>query len=485
MNTWQGKIPAWLAPLLFAVFFSIDCYLELWPFGTVRGLALTLVCASAFALAVYGGLRAVLRQANKASAGTIVVLLCTYFFSSLYQAWNRLSIYRFATPRCFLVLVAAGVFVALLLIWRTRRALTRFVAFATVTTLLLCLYSAARAVLPVKSAAAAALPQAPAPTSALRATERPDIYFILLDGHTSAESLVRFWGHDESAFVEQLRTTGFTVVSNAQGNFDSTTYCTATTLNMSYVAVSQGGGASAAAYRGAVNQISRSAVAGALQRIGYDVMNYSIFPLAEREPFYRHASIVATKVPGLALMRTPLGHIARAYWVRQQGRAGLDILRRVEELAGTPGPAPRFVYAHVLLPHAPYFYDRNGREVGKGLSPADQVTRKSDYLEQLIYVDRVITNTVAKILARSSRPPVIIIQGDHGFRSLEGRAKSEEALTILNAMYLPNGRSNVVPHAGITPVNTFRLVFNKYFDASLPMLPDHGTLLGVEYELGR
>jgi hypothetical protein len=62
---------------------------------------------------------------------------------------------------------------------------------------------------------------------------------------------------------------------------------------------------------------------------------------------------------------------------------------------------------------------------------------------------------------------VIILQGDHG----SPRAKGWE-MTILNAYYLPDaqGRSRLYP--SISPVNSFRVIFNAYFGADLPLLPD-------------
>jgi len=44
-------------------------------------------------------------------------------------------------------------------------------------------------------------------------------------------------------------------------------------------------------------------------------------------------------------------------------------------------------------------------------------------------------------------------------------------MSVLNAYYLP-GDPTLSPYASITPVNTFRLVLAKYFDAQLPLLDD-------------
>jgi hypothetical protein len=43
-------------------------------------------------------------------------------------------------------------------------------------------------------------------------------------------------------------------------------------------------------------------------------------------------------------------------------------------------------------------------------------------------------------------------------------------MKILNAYYFPGGNDDLYPT--ITPVNTFRLIFNKYFDQDYPLLED-------------
>jgi hypothetical protein len=44
-------------------------------------------------------------------------------------------------------------------------------------------------------------------------------------------------------------------------------------------------------------------------------------------------------------------------------------------------------------------------------------------------------------------------------------------MRILNAYYLPGGGDQVL-YDSVSPVNTFRLVFNCYFDAGLPIVQD-------------
>jgi hypothetical protein len=78
---------------------------------------------------------------------------------------------------------------------------------------------------------------------------------------------------------------------------------------------------------------------------------------------------------------------------------------------------------------------------------------------------------------------VIVLQADHGpgmYLDWETQANTclRERFSILNAYYLPKKYSPPGKNAagmlylGITPVNTFRVVFDGYFGADLPRLPD-------------
>jgi hypothetical protein len=103
-------------------------------------------------------------------------------------------------------------------------------------------------------------------------------------------------------------------------------------------------------------------------------------------------------------------------------------------------------------------------------------------LDQLIYVTGKVEEAVDGILERSPAEPVIIIQADHGQASYSGDVKNLNRLEfdagslILNAYYLPEYcRSEL--YSGITPVNTFRLVFNECLGANFDLLEDTTYLL--------
>jgi hypothetical protein len=73
---------------------------------------------------------------------------------------------------------------------------------------------------------------------------------------------------------------------------------------------------------------------------------------------------------------------------------------------------------------------------------------------------------VESIIKNSSIPPIIIIQGDHGPSHFDETTR----MGILNAYYFPEAQPAL--HPSITPVNSFRVLFNTYFGTEFNLLKD-------------
>jgi hypothetical protein len=161
------------------------------------------------------------------------------------------------------------------------------------------------------------------------------------------------------------------------------------------------------------------------------------------------------------------------------------ILFTFEQLKKIPNkPGPKFVFAHILSPHPPFLFDAEGRltQPGRDYSIGDGDDFKGSweeyregYGEQVQFVNKLLEQTVDAILAGSRTPPVIILQGDHGPGGhldwgSPSRSCLRERTSIFNAYYLPGGTAQLYPE--ISPVNTFRVVLDTYFNAGLDLLPD-------------
>jgi hypothetical protein len=124
----------------------------------------------------------------------------------------------------------------------------------------------------------------------------------------------------------------------------------------------------------------------------------------------------------------------------------------------TSVPGPKFVYMHLPAPHPPQVLGPNG-EFQPGV-------RIPGYYNAITYLNQRVLVAIKNIIDKSKVPPVIILQGDHGFSDFKN-----SRMYNLNAYYLPGGGYKLV-YPSITPVNTFRIIFNQYFNGNYPLLKD-------------
>ena len=135
--------------------------------------------------------------------------------------------------------------------------------------------------------------------------------------------------------------------------------------------------------------------------------------------------------------------------------------------------APKFVFAHILIPHYPYVFSAEGEiltDPGYWDNPQDRGTPINTeyfldgYTNQVAFINTQILEVVDSILQRSTNPPIILIQGDTGVQVTYKQA-------ILNAYYFPDGNYSDL-YDTISPVNSFRVVFNQFFGSDYAYLED-------------
>lgn len=206
-----------------------------------------------------------------------------------------------------------------------------------------------------------------------------------------------------------------------------------------------------------------------LKHNGYKFINLSILDIIDTSRYYTYPGFLGQGGSYLIeiVNNTILGYIKQNLQVYDLHQINMSIIQALKTVALTTGDhQPRFVYAHLMLPHWPYLFDRYGNII----SWAGQRDNSDKYLDQLIYINSIITSLVDVLLSRSPTEPIIIIQGDHGFRYLrvKDEGKIREGHTIFNAYYFPGGSQKL--YSSITPVNSFRLLFNQYFGTSYDLL---------------
>jgi hypothetical protein len=139
--------------------------------------------------------------------------------------------------------------------------------------------------------------------------------------------------------------------------------------------------------------------------------------------------------------------------------------------------SPKFIFAHIMLPHGPYIFGPNGENVNPGISlDGNPWDPKKAHIDQLKFANKNIRILVETLLSQDNNS-IIIIQGDTGSAFSGAWDNPSEDLIIermsnLNAIYFPNGNYEEFSEY-ITPVNSFRIIFNEFFDADYTLLEDN------------
>lgn len=294
----------------------------------------------------------------------------------------------------------------------------------------------------------------------------PDIYYIMPEDYGRTDALKNIYGYDNSEFIQSLRGMGFYVAECSQSNYGSTTLSLASSLNMDYLKNLSAEEDLFYAFKLLKNNAVRKSLSGA----GYKTVVFaSGFYWAEwrdADVFISPPDGPVTEFETVALFSTyarlldDLGIVnfddLSGDRFRQRTRL---VLKSFDNLVDIPGP--KFVFVHVIAPHDPYAFDQNGNPV-----EPDQVDQKKGYAAQAAFIGKALLPGLRTLIKDSRIPPVIILQADEG----PERENAADHLKILNAYYLPKGADQLYP--SISPVNSFRIVFNSYFGTKFPLLED-------------
>jgi len=318
-----------------------------------------------------------------------------------------------------------------------------------------------------------------------------DIYYIIFDRYANARTLEDLYGFDNGPMLGWLERQGIYVAHDSVANYPKTAHSLASSLNMTLLGdLAERMGEDSGDWRPVVGLLRGFRVARYLQSLGYRYYHIGSWwtptredPSADVEYRFGAASEFASTLLSTTLW-DPISRRLDLSWSPGFEREEYErVLYQFDRLEQIPDdPAPTFALVHFTLPHPPFVFDRNGdyvSDVGR------QWVNDEGYVEQLIYTNRRIRELVTKLLAGpASEDPILILQSDEGPhpRALEidemayewTEATDEDLmrkLAIFNAYYFPGvGHDALKP--SITPVNTFRLVFDLYFGADLPLLPD-------------
>jgi hypothetical protein len=348
---------------------------------------------------------------------------------------------------------------------------------------------------------------------------KPDIYYIVLDRFASDDVLKSQFGYDNSDFSNYLRELGYQVNPTSYSNYPYTTMSVASTVQTDYHGdiVNKYGSASQQTIVPFNESVRKSPVAAALKDIGYEytlVGNW--YESSNKSPLADETVVEAGKLTILGLttvldnfsknnlIASPFGRIIttkiaigdfKVLWYENLGDVDQTKLQlaTLKEMANESSGG-RFIFAHLLTPHEPYDFNADG-----SINPnnsSDNVGRpvKEKYINQVKHITGHMKQLLKTIDERSNGQAIVVLQADEGpypfqlnDEIYDGTLVNNELLTgdmrkwtdAALRMKMSNQAAYHIPAAdwntdagAADSVNVFRLVFNRYFDTSLPYLPD-------------
>ncbi len=445
--------------------------------GLRAGLASLVFCALLYLVC-----SRILRSAQRGALLSAVILVLFFSYGHVYGwlegAYPAIGRHRYLAP-LWAALLAGGVYGTMRL-RKVPAELTPILNLAAAALVVLPLFSLVR--FQVNAASMRQESQATLAVSngqaGLASAEKPDIYYIILDGYTREDVLREYYDFDNSAFLDELRSLGFVIPDCAKSNYGWTPLSLSSALQMEYLSsldTRTQVGNEHLDYMLYEDYIQHSPVRRNLEELGYHTLAFdtgypyttlsdattflvptqrAVLNITEFEVLYLRTTALRVLSEGGSAFLEPLLRQVQTPEEGMYTRVNfmLDTLDNLDDIA-----APRFVFAHIPAPHTPFVFTAEGDF--KVLS-ADE----GGYTSAITYLNWRVLQIVRRIIETSTVPPIIIIQGDHGW-TMDAR------LDILNAYYLP-GEGSQALYPGITPVNTFRLIFNQYFEGNYPYLED-------------
>ena len=441
-------------PVLLGLYFLLAYYSTNYHFATLKSMVVPLVILLCSIGLVWWLVQLVVRNWHKSAL--LVSLLTIGFFVQGYLRY----IYGSDATLPALSILVLGLLV-ILVAFKVKSSIILSTVSLVSSILLICLIGT----LGVETARRTDRPQTTLEELNWESkSNNPDIYLIVPDSYPNEITLKEWYEFDNSRFISELESKGFCVGKDSYGAYPGTGKFFAGLVSMRYLESDE---------TGILEEVNwwDSEVQTLLREEGYRTIDDGrgwggggVSPKADANlacPTVLNPTrslLSGTLLPDTLGVRGLYDRVDFKEWV----------LFQFEELKKIPRiEAPTYTVVHTLGAHGPYVFTADG----SNLVSTDW---KERLVEQVQFTNKLLLDSIDVILETSSVPPIIIIMADTGpildmvnYTNKNIRAR----LGILEAFYLPGLTEEQKSSFG-AQVNTFRLLFNYYFDKNYEILPD-------------
>ncbi len=319
--------------------------------------------------------------------------------------------------------------------------------------------------------------------------QKPDVYFLLFDSYPGQKSLQDSFNFSNEKFDSFLVEHSFKSLP-IQSNYNVTHFSMASMFNMNYIPKNYSlPNPTQKDELARQKEIENASVFEVFDKMGYDIYNYSIFDLKNKPSVYTknhflntHTKLLNDKVfPNRVLrdlstsMPESITRFFPSYYDNLfygQKFDNINLEKYIYSFLNEKKSKPSFLYAHFLMPHAPYYLDSLGNDTDKKILLTSEVySNKEIFLSYLKYTNTVIENIILAIKQKNPNA-IIIFMSDHGFNLYKtNQSFVPEHFNNTCAVYFPNNFYGKKENS-ITNVNFFPYFFNTQYNQQLAYLTD-------------
>ena len=430
------------------------------------------------------------RNISKAALLSFCLVAFNFFFGSVQDMLKRIFDESFFARYSFLLPFFLVVFIVIAMrLKKSKKEFTKTNYYLNILLCLLILIDTGWLLEKVFSKKADSIELSSVKTSHCDSCIKPDIYLLLFDEYSSSSALKELWNYDNNDLDGFLVQKGFSIQPCSRSNYNFTPFSMASTLNMDYLVIPNPKACSVRDYSDCFDNIKKNRTCAFLQSLGYKIINYSIFDLDKnpspvKEDFLPLKTRLITSQTFLSRIEKDLLYhlLAGKFeipWLTKNMiyttyENNEKIINATLKESVSFSPLPRFVYSHIEMPHPPFYYNKNGKQTDKKiLIEENDKLAPTSYLEYIPKTNEVIKQIVNSIINNAKRPVVIILMGDHGFRT---RQAESYYFRNQNAVYV-SFKNQKWFYPTISNVNEFRVLFNNLFHTSYSLLRDSTSFL--------
>jgi hypothetical protein len=297
----------------------------------------------------------------------------------------------------------------------------------------------------------------------------PDVYFLIMDNYPRSDFLQRYFDHDNSAFLDDLRARGFIVNEDFNANYPSTFLSLASTFDMEYGATPETTVDNRDPYIAAI--VGDGLVQNTFRSAGYKIAHGSYKVTSggcQGDEDYCLDKGLAAGFGEIEYGLLSLTPVAAALGrVQFYGLLPQTLDQYIKKVGTVPVDESVFYFIHSNPPHHPLYMTDQCIDgpIGAFAANESDPSMKEAFAISVDCSNRGAIEFIDYVLSRDPEA-VVILQSDHGSSSTVdwsspastwSQEQVDERLAALSAIRAPQGCEESV--RGLkSSVNTFRVV---------------------------